>query len=583
MNTNNPPLSGSSSQQPSMYMFYGYLRIGLFIAHAVTALVFLIGAFNGDPCTITALPSPAFKTMLYIDPAAMPSPPYAMASSPMAYPSYRAFMYALTAPPPAACNNASIGAVMGYNSNNQWAYAQLQAPAVAPSAILTANRTASLCAAMQTPHLLDQQEDARSFVIGSSWNVYVLIIVVEWIAASFALLVLTEPLDLWRAIPMPPGVHPVPAIATLWNLVLLVLLWFYRNTLLVPDNNLMLFTFVIMAAILIQNYAARFTVPSSNNSGGAAQSAGSVDRGIKSPAIDLSRHQEYQSSSSKVGYSGGGQSTLDRAAPAFVWRTDHFLHHRRRGNNNNGGGTGSGGQGESEMLLYGAPSMGADNGGSSSSSAIENPLHSQDYAVQLDTRGDGVAVRFMGFTCTVPLLLIATYITYNNSMLVDTFQLLIITSVAYNGFGIPMHFALMMLRLASGADRPKLQAAGTISMLSFVIAFATAALVYTDSASYILLHQNTGTPEWVVGMMWTTMLLLAIMVLGTVYFYVPWLWNPDAGSGNRATDAAEMWMKTFNAEVFWMDVLPFVLYLTVSWSIYRNSGAINCIAPIACA
>ena len=189
-----------------------YFRLVQFLAHAATAIALLWAAFTTS-CPVL---QPEFQQV------------YGASSAPRSYLVSQPFRSICPTPR----TNASA---MGFPS---------------------ADWSDAWCEAMQPPSTWDQQIDIRSFTLGSSWNVMVVLACVEWMSASYALTVVEEPRWLWALVPAPPGVLAQPMIASMWNITLLVMIWVLRARLAVPDNNLFLLSALLVKSVFAQNYIA---------------------------------------------------------------------------------------------------------------------------------------------------------------------------------------------------------------------------------------------------------------------------------------------------------------------------------------
>lgn len=534
---------------------YQYFRLLLFAAHAITSILFLVYAFT---TTCTQVVSTSF-----FETANMPSPPAMMIgpsglSSPR--PTVPGLYFPAVAGPPSQCGDARrFGADVGVGG------------------LYTANRTTSWCYAQLAVPLgfADQQEDVRGFMLGAAWNVLVLILVFEWITASFALIYLQEPAILWRNIPMPPGVHPVPAIATLWNLALIVILWLFRSTLMVPDNNLFLYSLQLVAVIFMQNYLARpGPFPPV---GGVPPPPPVLSAGAQVPVVDMG----MSSSSSLLtvasygsGAEGGGKGGRD-------WNMDTFLH-KRSGKGMRGGaahGYSSGGNSNGAAASVHLDVAAGVNGNLTVMPDV--PLHNPEYALILDERGEAVAARMMEYTITAPLLIVGMYLNYTNSALTWNYQLLLVSLCVCNGFGIPLHYIVLLLRSATPSDRVKLQVAGWIALVASWLAFAVGFTVYIDTASYFLTNgSGTGIPSWVVMLLWSVIILYSLFGVVITYFYVPRLWDPTPAP--TKPDERDPWFQTFDWVVFFLDILSLSVKLAVAWTVYSKGSVVNCLKPAMC-
>jgi len=110
------------------------------------------------------------------------------------------------------------------------------------------------CKFGQLPQFYDYESDVDSFVFGSSWNVIFAVTVFEWITSSYALFYF-DPFDSWLTYEsLWWGIHPIPATCSFWNLFLILFMWVNRASMKVPYNNAFLYTMVLGITIVIQNF-----------------------------------------------------------------------------------------------------------------------------------------------------------------------------------------------------------------------------------------------------------------------------------------------------------------------------------------
>ena len=511
---------------------YQYFRVLLFAAHAITAILFLVYAFTTSCRQVVS--ASYYETVVPVMPSGRPWPP---GGAVYYFPSVVDGALAT----PSCADDRRFGADVGVGG------------------LYTANRTTLWCKAeLAVPvGFADQQEDVRGFMVGGAWNVLVLIMVFEWITASFALLYLQEPALLWRLIPMPPGVHPVPAIATLWNVALIVILWLFRTTLMVPDNNLLIYSLQLVTAIFMLNYLARpGPFPPV---GGAPQPPPALTAGASAPVVEVS------SAATPASYEAGG-----KGRGGGDWNMDSFLHRRRSGR------VASSSAGNGVQLDVAA---GANNGNLTIQPDV--PLHNPDYAFILDERGEAVAARMMEYSITAPLLIVGMYLNYTNSALTWKYQVLLVSLGVCNGLGIPLHYIVLLLRSATPSDRVKLQVAGWLALIASWLAFCVGFTVYIDTASYYLTNgSGTGIPSWVVMLLWSVIILYSLFGVVITYFYVPRLWDPTPAP--TKPDERDPWFQTFDWVVFFLDILSLSVKLAVAWTVYSKGSVVNCNLPAAC-
>jgi hypothetical protein len=374
------------------------------------------------------------------------------------------------------------------------------------------------CKAGLPPQPFDEQNDIRTLIPGGAWNVLMLVVMFEWITASFALLYLEEPAIIWQNIPMPPGVHPLPAIATIWNLVLLVIIWIYRIQLQIPDNNLVIFTFILIKTIMAQNYIARPM----------------TDTNCALPST----------TSAMVSTKPGGMG----AAP-LEWRTDQFLRRRVI-------------KPVSTSIQYSLITPLGEL-------ANFPQLHSQNYSSELDCSGHSVAARFMEYTSTAPLLIVGIYLNFDANGLTWVYQIIFIALMATNMTGLMFHQSVLSLYTCAAGDTLRLQTAGWLTLIASWLSFIAGISVYMCNARVPLLAASTGIPDWVVALLWFCIIGYAAFGVVITVLYVPRLWNPDAKQ-------AESWAYTFGWATFCLDTLSFVVKFAVAWVIYTKGAVLNC-------
>jgi len=190
------------------------LRLGIFVAHAVSAAIMLakaFGAFDESGC----------KGMIFSTTRMVTADdPYVRALDPVLY---NLRMNRVT----------NVTDCAGDTSWNQgW------------------------CKLRNLPVYYDYESDQDSFVFGSSWNIIFAVAVFEWITASYALFYF-DPFDEW--LPYEAlwwGLHPVVVVCSLWNLALILVVWCNQTTHHIPLNNAFLYTMALGATIVIQNFLA---------------------------------------------------------------------------------------------------------------------------------------------------------------------------------------------------------------------------------------------------------------------------------------------------------------------------------------
>ena len=467
---------------------YQYFRVLLFILDAVTAILFLVWAFS----TQCAVVSPAFHT-LALPPSGAPFLDQGMLPTPL-YP------VVITPTPSSSCGQL-MGSSLGY-------------PATDHAAVW--------CASTVVPRLADHAEDMRSLNVGSSWNVLLVLVVLEWISASYSLLFLQEPSALWQAIPMPPGIHPVPFLASVWNLTLLVLLWVCRSTLQLPDNNLLLYSALLVKTVILQNYLARASMDT------------------PSSAMVDTRQQVAEARN---------------PADSREWRTDNLMRQRSV--------SARGGNADETLLLVSS---------SSSAPAVDFPLHSSDYASLLDCKGEAGAARMMRLCATAPLLLTATYLVLIGAELTWSFQIIFISMLSCHAMGIPLQYLVLMLRTAAPAERPKLQWAGWLSLVAAWLSLVCGLVVYAHDAGHVLTVSGSG-PNWVTAVLWLVLIYFSLVWVLLSYYFIPLLCGMVPLSNRN--DDRDPWLAIMDVVVFWLDLLGCAAQLGFAWTVYWSGAVVT--------
>jgi hypothetical protein len=496
-------------------MLYQYFRVSIFAVHAVTAIIFLSAAFNTS-CTTTL--TPAYRSA--VTPPRPPGDSIAIYVTNRQTPLYPV----VYTPPIRECPPIILEKSLGF---------------------ITESHESVWCAATRTPHTMEYAEDVTSFVIGSSWNILILIVMFEWITSSYALLYLEEPVIVWSYIPTPPGVHPIPFIATIWNLILLILLWFCRKTFLLPNNNLFLFSALLIATIIMQNYIAR---PMTSSSSTTSQNK-------QQDMLTTTAPQPSYGLDTRIAMQGATNEPL-------VWRTDHFLRQRTAHTPNLSSRV------TATAMKY-----------TSLDAAVQPdvPLHRPDYNTNLDAKGEAVAARMMEYSCSAPLLIVGLYLNFTTNALTSTYQLIFASLGVCPGIGIMLHLAVLSLRSASSADRPKLQTAGCLMLIASWLAFVAGFIVYFSTAQYVLTHSEAGAPSWVVGLLWILIGFYSMFGLLVTVCYAPLLMYPPTETPGAKGDAdRDEWFQTFDTVVFWLDVFSFVIKLAVAWTVYTKGSIVDC-------
>ena len=366
------------------------------------------------------------------------------------------------------------------------------------------------CAGMKVQPVWDVPFDPQSYVPGSSWNILVTILLFEWITSSFALFYL-DPGD-WL-VSIIPGLHIIPVLCTVWNLVLLVILWAAQSTIQVTDNNLFVFSVGIVFVVVVQNYMARYRVGDSLN---------------PPPTIVKTVEDKPE------------QAGLENK---FVWRTDHFI--RRRPH-------------RSSFVMQGKLDDSDVSG--------TYPYYDLQYAAKLDSSGEGPVVRFLEYSITAPLLLVCLYLSFSGSALVWTYQAVVMSLCVCNLLGVPLHYVVMGLSSYKGADYTRMVVAGWCALVSSWLAWAAGIFVYVYSArDYMLADPNsTNMPSWLFVLLWAVLLFYSSFGIVITYLYVPPLLGSAIGT-------------TMSSAVMALDVLSPAVKLTVALVVWSKGTGTSCI------
>lgn len=398
-------------EPPSIYS--RYFRFLMYLAHSLTAIFFLTQAFVSNCNQVLSVSSysaysPNFS---YAFPASKPT---------------------LTCPPPK--RNVTVFGIPSVDWGYTW------------------------CEAMLIPQTWDVQQDERAFTIGASWNILMIITMFEWITASFALMYTEEPTFIWSAIPTPPGLVAQPFLATIWNLTLLILMWACRNMLRIPDNNLFLFTAILLAVIVKQNYMAKAPEP--------------------------------QTTTVKV-------MIADSSIPLIgaEWKTDTFIRNRRR-------------KEEKEL----APHFGA---------GAEISFHLPQYVQLLDSSGKAVIARLMEYTSTAPLLMVGTLINSDSTAPTWLYQVVLLSMVGCNSVSPVIHYALALYKVAEDKSKIMI-AGGICFIASWLMfSSAFLAYIYDARQWIIVSPADSGIPDWVLGLIWIVILGYFSFGAIMTYLYIP--------------------------------------------------------------
>lgn len=455
------------------------VRLAIFGAHALSAIFMLIKAYNifdDDGCS---------NAVFFTSRMVSHGDPYLAAVQPVVYPLQVRRRYAIE-----SCENDT-------SWNKGW------------------------CHGKNLPMYFDYINDQNSFVLGSSWNLIFLVTVFEWITASYALLYF-DPFDSWLSYEsLWWGLHPIPVIATIWNLLLMILMWSNRNQLNIPPNNAFLYTMALIATIVLQNYL-------------------SINRSSK---IDKESDSESMSSSSS-------NNIIDTVPPAQLQlRFDHFLRNRKKPAITK------------DYRLVGFQTTNAD-------------FHEPDFMPLIEKSHYGVVPRYLEYCVTAPMLLVGLFINSIPYDLTWKVQSVVIALFVCNALGIALHQAVLYIPSDPKADDNGRYSKSSnyfflASWLSLAIGFYIFIWTLRD---FLLSNQDeTGMPDWVKSLIWLMLVLYAVFGLIASRYYLPkMLW------GTEISDEAFKWF------YFYFDICSLSVKLPVAWTIWIKGSVVLCNTMVTC-
>jgi len=391
------------------------IRLGIFAAHAISAVIMLMkafGIFDEKGCKPTA-----FSTSRQVT----STDPYVMALQPKLY--------------PLIMNR--VNAVFNCNNDTSW--------------------NQGWCKAKNLPNYYDYDSEIDSFVFGSSWNIIFAVTVFEWITASYALFYF-DPFDSWLSYPsLYYGLHPIPSFCSLWNLLLILLMWSYRNKLNVPPNNAFLYTMALAVTIVIQNVLA-------------------INRSWK---ID----SEKDDSQLTV------IDSKDKAVTAnYMLRTDFLLGSKKRGD-------------------YKALPM--------KNSTYD--FHEESYMLLFDKCCCSPIPRYMEYFITAPILLAALYASSVPGDLTWKYQFIIVALFACNAIGIPLHYSILNISV----DVERYVKAATYFFVASWLSLIIGLYIFVWTLRDFLLHNDNGMPQWVQMLVWIMIIMYSFFGLAASRYYLP--------------------------------------------------------------
>jgi len=371
------------------------LRLGIFAAHAISAVFMLLKAYRilGDDCA---------NNVFLSSRSVVPSDPYLIAVKPHAYPLQLVRIKNMT-----SCVNDT-------SWNKGW------------------------CHFSNLPFMVDYIDDRDSFVLGSSWNIIVLVMMFEWITASYALLYF-DPFDNWiKYESLWWGLHPIAVIATLWNGVMCILIWVSEEKLNIPPNNLFIYTAILIGTIVLQNYL-------------------SLNRDTKEEKID-----------EKVSVGPENQALVSEL------RFDTFLRQRKPLKTNYG------------YQLLQPLSTGKD-------------FHEPHFIAAIERSNYGVVPRYLEYMVTAPILFVGLYVNSIPYDLTWKLQIMFISIFVCNGLGIALNQAVMLISTDPKADNmDRFNKAANYffiaSWLSLIVAFY---LFVWSLRDFLIETTVDAMPDWV--------------------------------------------------------------------------------------
>lgn len=399
--------------------FYSFnetsLKFGIFAAHAISSIIMLMkafGIFDEKGCKPIAFPTSRQVTM---------EDNYVRELSPTLYPLYMKRI------------NADLNCQNDTSWNQGW------------------------CKARRLPPFFDYEEEYNSFVFGSSWNIIFAVTVFEWISASYALFYF-DPFDRWLSYPsLYYGLHPIPSFCTIWNILLILLMWAYRGQLNIPPNNAFLYTMALAVTVVIQN------VLSINRSW-------KIDSEKEEPTAMIDTKDNLQTNN-------------------YMLKTDLFLRNRKKGE-------------------YKSLNM------------VKNStydFHEEFYMQGFDSCCCSPIPRYLEYFITAPILLVALYASSVPNDLTWKHQYVLVALIVCNAIGVPLHYSV--LRISCELER--FVKAALYFFISSWLALIVGIYIFVWTLRDFLLSNNTGVPDWVQFLVWIMIVLYSMFGLVASRYYVP--------------------------------------------------------------
>jgi hypothetical protein len=314
------------------------------------------------------------------------------------------------------------------------------------------------CKAKNLPMYFDYDSDVNSFVFGSSWNIIFAVTVFEWITASYALFYF-DPFDSWLDYQgLIYGLHPIPSFCSIWNLLLILLMWGYRTRLNVPPNNAFLYTMALAVTIVIQNVLA-------------------INRSWK---IDM----EKEEPSAMIDAKDASVHTAN-----YMLRTDIFLRNRKRGD-------------------YKPLPMNKNS---------TYDFHEESYMILFDKCCCSPIPRYLEYFITAPLLLAALYASSVPNDLTWKYQYILVALIACNAIGVPLHYSVLNI----GCDLERYTKAAFYFFVSSWLSLIVGLYIFIWTLREFLIENDSGMPQWVQVLIWMMIILYSLFGVVASRYYLP--------------------------------------------------------------
>jgi len=376
-----------------------------------------------------------------------------------------------------------------------------------------------LCHLANLPTYIDYVNEKDSFVLGSSWNLIVLVTVFEWVTASYALLYY-DPYDHWLQYDsIIWGLHPIPTFATLWNLALLIVIWVSRHTLNIPSNNAFIYTIGLASTIVIQNYLS-------------INRQDKIDKEVDDASL-----------------------VLESSRGALQLRYDGFLRNRK-----------------TTKINVGYQAL--------RPTTTDADFHDANFIATIEKSNYGVVPRYLEYCMTAPLLFIGLYVNSVPYDLTWKLQIMFISIFVCNALGIALHQAVLLIptdpkALVTGDpkadDMIRFTRASNYFFVGSWLSLGIAFYIFVWSLREYILESNSAMPDWVRWLIWAVLVLYSMFGIIASRYYLPrMLW---------ATPMTEEMFKWFN---FYFDVCSLAIKLPVAWTIYVKATTFLCNKHFTC-